>query len=479
MKELAENIMLVLPELTLAVVIMFLLMVGVFTRPSRAYGRVHVLALLGLVGVAMPVMLNWHQGFAFDGLFVLDGFACFGKILILLGTALVLLVGRHFVEEEGLDRFEYPILILFGALGMLLMISSGDFLTLYMGLELQSLALYVLSCFHQKDVRSSEAGVKYFVLGAVSSGILLFGVSWIYGYTGTTRFEGITEVLTGRAVVPLGLVTGLVFVVGGLAFKIAAVPFHMWTPDVYQGSPTPVTVFLAVVSKVAAVVLFVRVLMGPLEPLLEYWRQPVMVLSALSMILGSLAALVQKNIKRLLAYSSIGHVGYILMGVAAGSMQGVEAVLVYVSVYLVMGVGVFGCVLSMRRDGRALEQLEDLSGLARTRPGMALTLLIFMFSLAGIPPLAGFFGKLYVFWAALDQGLVWLAIVGALSSVVAAYYYLRVVKIMYFDEPVLGFDRIGDSALSYTIGMAAIVTGLFVFVAGFLLEWTRWAALHF
>jgi len=332
-------------------------------------------------------------------------------------------------------------------------------MSLYVGLELQSLSLYVVAAFRRDSVRSSEAGLKYFVLGALSSGMLLYGASMVYGFSGTTSFDGLASLFRAPGGDPsVGFVIGLVFLMAGLAFKISAVPFHMWTPDVYEGAPTPVTAFFAVAPKIAAIALFVRVLIGPFGELFAQWQQIVVLISILSMVLGALAAIWQANIKRLLAYSSIGHVGYALIGLAAGSAAGVRGIVLYMAIYLAMNVGTFCCVLCMRRHGRMVEGIDDLAGLSRTHPALALALAVFMFSMAGIPPLAGFFGKLYIFLAAIDAELYTLAIVGVLTSVIGAFYYLRIVKLMYFDEPAEPFER----PIGREMGVLLAATGVFV-----------------
>ena len=389
---------------------------------------------------------------------MIDGFAVYMKWLALIGSSLVLLMSTAYNEREKIARFEYPVLILFATLGMMMMISANDLMALYIGLELQSLALYVIAAFHRDSVRSSESGLKYFVLGALSSGLLLYGASLVYGFAGTTGFEPLAQILkVGSGPPATGLIIGLVFVLAGLAFKVSAVPFHMWTPDVYEGAPTPVTAFFAVAPKIAAIALLLRVVTGPFGGLVAEWQQIVVVLSIASMVLGAFAAIHQTNIKRLLAYSSIGHVGYALVGLAAGTETGLHGVLVYMTVYLVMSVGTFGCVLCMCQRGRMVEGIDDLAGLAKTQPMMALVLAIFMFSMAGIPPLAGFFGKLYVFLAAIEAELYTLAVIGVLSSVLGAFYYLRIVKLMYFDEPQESFDR----AIGAKMRVILVGTGLF------------------
>ena len=402
---------------------------------------------------------------AFDGHFVNDGFAVYLKVLALIGAALCLIMSPPFLRDEGVERFEFPMLALFATVGMLMMISANSLLALYLALELQSLPLYVMTAFLRDETRSTEAGLKYFVLGALASGLLLYGCSLVYGFTGTLSFDGLAQILrTGvetGAPISTGALIGLVFVAAGLAFKFAAVPFHMWTPDVYEGAPTPVTAFLAAAPKVAAMGLTLRVLYQPFGDWSEQWQQIVVFISVASMLLGSFAAIGQSNIKRLLAYSSIGHVGFALVGLAAGTASGAQSVLVYMAIYVIMTVGTFGCVLLMRRHGRAVEHIDDLAGLARTQPMLAAALAIFMFSLAGIPPLAGFFAKIYVFYAAIDAGLVALAVIGVLASVVGAYYYIRIVKVMYFDEAREPLDRPVGREFAVIVGGTAVFNLLF------------------
>ena len=452
----------ILPELVLAIMAMVLLMYGVF-RGDKSVSSVSWLAVLSLltVGIIMSFLPESMQS-AFAGQFVVDQFARFMKWLVILGSAIAVLMSMNYNEREGITRFEFPVLILFAALGMLLMISANDLISLYVGLELQSLALYVIAAFRRDSTKSSEAGLKYFVLGALSSGMLLYGASMIYGFAGTTRFDTLATLFTGPNADPgVGVVVGLVFLLAGLAFKVSAVPFHMWTPDVYEGAPTPVTAFFAVAPKIAAIALLVRTMVGPFGELFEQWQQIVILISILSMLLGALAAIWQQNLKRLLAYSSIGHVGYALVGLAAGSKEGITGIGVYMAIYLAMNVGTFCCVLSMRRQGLMAEGIDDLAGLARNHPMMAAAMAVFMFSMAGIPPLAGFFGKLYVFLAAVNEGLYTLAIIGVLTSVVGAYYYLRIVKIMYFDEPADAFDKTAGREVGVIMTVAGLFTLLF------------------
>ncbi len=437
------NILPAVPEIFLALATMALLMLGVFTR-SDATRPVTLLALVTLVVTAL-LMSVFAAGVeaSFGGQFVVDRFALFMKNLVLLASAAAIVMSVGYIQRVGIARFEYPILMLFATLGMMMMISANDLISLYLGLELQSLSLYVIAAFHRDSLRSTEAGLKYFVLGAVASGMILYGSSLVYGFAGSTNFYSLADLFAGAEgeAPSLGVIVGIVFVISGLAFKVSAVPFHMWTPDVYEGAPTSVTAFFSIAPKIAGIALFVRVMVGPFGPLLAQWQDIIILISIASMLLGAFAAINQTNIKRLMAYSSIGHVGYALIGLAVGDEVGVRGVLIYMAIYLVMNAGTFACILCMCRQGEMLESIDSLAGLARTNPMMALALAVFMFSMAGVPPLAGFFGKLFVFFAAIDAGLYTLAIIGVLSSVVAAFYYIRIVKLMYFDEPVEAFDR--------------------------------------
>jgi NADH-quinone oxidoreductase subunit N len=451
-----------LPEIFLALFGMALMMLGVFAPAQRAFKAVSSFAIAALVATLVLVLIvPGGRGTALNGLFIVDGFGIYMKALVLIGSVVTLTMSDRFLRRENITRFEYPVLIVFATLGMMMMLSANDLIALYLGLELQSLSLYVIAAFQRDSLRSTEAGLKYFVLGALSSGMLLYGCSLIYGYTGTTEFAQIAKVVASSGQAPIGLVIGLVFLISGLAFKVSAVPFHMWTPDVYEGAPTSVTAFFAVAPKIAAIGLFLRVMVGPFDGMIADWRQVIVVISMLSMVLGALAAISQTNIKRLMAYSSIGHVGYALMGLAAGGRSGVTAVLVYMTIYLVMNIGTFACILSMRRQGSMVEGIDDLAGLGKTNPRMALALLIFMFSMAGIPPLAGFFGKLYVFMAAIQAGLVTLAIVGVVASVVGAFYYVRIVKVMYFDDAGEAFDTPIGKGIAAVLTVTAVITLLF------------------
>jgi len=462
------NIVPALPEIFLACVIMALLMFGVFQKGGTAdndVGTYRIVSLLAIVSLGLTAMLlipvAGGRMVTFAGMFVVDGFAVFCKLLVLIAAIFGIVSAREFMEQHGSARFEFPILIVFAVLGMMMMISANDLIGLYVGLEMQSLSLYVLAALQRDDSRASEAGLKYFVLGAVASGLLLYGSSLVYGFAGTTSFDTLAKVFTGGGDVSTGLVIGIVFIMAGLSFKISAVPFHMWTPDVYEGAPTPITAFFAAAPKVAAFGLFLRVMMGPFGELVQQWQQIVVLISILSMSLGALAAINQKNIKRLMAYSSIGHVGFALVGLAAGTEAGTRGVLIYLAIYVSMTVGTFACILCMRRNGRMVEGISDLAGLGKTHPLLAATLVVFMFSMAGIPPLAGFFGKLYVFLAAVEAGLVKLAVIGVVASVVSAFYYLRIIKVMYFDDPADALDKPLGRELSIVIAINAVVITLF------------------
>jgi NADH-quinone oxidoreductase subunit N len=469
-------------EIFLVCVGLVVLMVGAFRGrepdASRVVTPVCVAALL--IGIFLLTAFAEGEAYTFGGHFVTDRFAVYLKVLILLGAAFCLIMSPGFLRDEGIERFEFPVLALFSTVGMLMMISANSLLALYLALELQSLPLYVMTAFHRDQTRSTEAGLKYFVLGALASGLLLYGCSLVYGFTGTLSFDLLAQVFAvapgAASPVNHGALIGLVFIAAGLAFKMAAVPFHMWTPDVYEGAPTPVTAFLAAAPKVAAIGLTLRVFFDAFGDWAEQWRQIAVFISVASMLLGAFAAIGQVNIKRLLAYSSIGHMGYALVGLAAGTVAGTQSVLIYMAIYIVMTVGTFGCVLLMRRNGQAVENIDDLAGLARTQPMLAAALAIFMFSLAGIPPLAGFFAKLYVFLAAIDAGLVALAVIGVLASVVGAYYYVRIVKVMYFDEAEEPLDRPVGREFAVIVGGAALFNLAFCLHPGPLLEQAEIAA---
>ena len=455
-----------LPEMVLAAAAMALLILGAWRGESST--RLVSWLAIGVLVLVLFIVAGGasERRVGFYGMFVTDAFAVFMKALVLIGSAVTILIGMRHNEEQGIARFEFPVLVLLATAGMMVMVSANDLITLYVGLELQNLALYVVASFNRDSARSSEAGLKYFVLGALSSGMLLYGASLVYGFAGTTAFDDLTTLMTGAARVETGVLIGLVFVVVGLAFKVSAVPFHMWTPDVYEGAPTPVSAFFAVAPKLAALALFIRFMIAPFGPLIAEWRQVIIFLSIASMVLGAVAAIAQENIKRLMAYSSIGHVGYALIGLAAGTADGIRGVLVYLAIYLFMTLGSWTVILCMRRSGRMLESISDLAGLSQSQPGLALALAIFMFALSGIPPTAGFFAKFYVFLAAINAQLAGLAVIGVVTSVVSAFYYLRVVKVMYFDEPFGAFDRPISAELKGVLLVTAVVTLFFFLFPG-------------
>ncbi|MEJ1975403.1 MAG: NADH-quinone oxidoreductase subunit NuoN [Acetobacteraceae bacterium] len=453
------NWILALPEIVLAVCAMAILVFGVLWKKGNSSLACTMLGLGALLLTAVLVV-SAPFGSAFTGLFSVDRFAVFMKLLIVAGSAMALVLSLDYNPRQKIDRFEFPVLILLCTVGMMVMASATNLMSLYIGLELQSLAIYVMAAFARDDVRSSEAGLKYFVLGALASGLLLYGVSLAYGFSGTMDFVKLAHAFATPDQVSPGLVIGVVFIVAGLAFKISAVPFHMWTPDVYEGAPTSVTAFMSTAPKVAAMALLLRVLVVPFGHLGAAWEQLIVLISIASMLLGALAAIGQTSIKRLMAYSSIGHMGYALIGLAVGTQAGIQGVMIYLTVYVFMSVGVFACIIAMRRRGVSLEKISDLAGLARTDPMLALAFAVFMFSMAGIPPFSGFFGKLYVFYAAVQAGYWTLAVIGVLTSVVGAYYYLRVIKVMYFDDAQPAFD-LRSPSLSLVAGIGALVTALF------------------
>ena len=456
---LIENYAAAAPEILLACGAMGLLMLGVFRTESEGKLAGWIAIALLLLAAGLTLWPGAGDATLFGGSFITDDFARFMKVLTLLGSAITLLMSFGYMRQTQLLKFEFPVLIVLATLGMLMMISANDLIALYMGLEMQSLALYVIAAFRRDSVRSSEAGLKYFVLGALSSGMLLYGCSLIYGFTGATGFDGIAASL--KASGPgLGLIFGLVFFLAGMAFKISAVPFHMWTPDVYEGAPTPVTAFFAAAPKIAAMAMFVRVIFSAFPDVVFQWQQIIVFLSVASMVLGAFAAIGQRNIKRLMAYSSIGHMGFALVGLAAGTREGVTGVIVYLAIYLVMTLGVFACILAMRRWDGMVEDIGELAGLSRNNPLIAFLLSMLLFSLAGIPPLAGFFAKFYVFLAAIHAELYWLAVIGVVASVVGAYYYLRIVKIMYFDEPAEQFEPMSGT-LQTVLGVSGVIVIFF------------------
>jgi NADH-quinone oxidoreductase subunit N len=460
------NFALAAPEIFLAIAAMALLVLGAFMQERQAarvisYGG--VLALLVTAGIVLA--MNNSSQMTFGETFIFDGFAAFMKVMILVSAAAVVFMAKDYLIRHEIDRFEFPVLILLATLGMIMMVSANDFIALYLGLELQSLALYVIASFQRDGTRSAEAGLKYFVLGALASGMLLYGMSLVYGFAGTTGFVPLAD-LFAHGDAPTGVIVGIVFILAGLAFKVSAVPFHMWTPDVYEGAPTPVTALFAVAPKIAAMGLLIRVMVGPFGDLGSQWQQIVIFVSIASMILGAVAAINQRNIKRLMAYSSIGNMGYALIGLAVAAeaadpvvrADGVRNMLIFLAIYVFMNVGTFAVILTMRRGGRMIEEIDGLAGLSKTNPLMALCLGVFMFSMAGIPPFAGFLGKLYIFQSAVQAGLFPLAIIGVLASVVAAFYYIRIVKVMYFDAP----DEAFDSPIGMEMKGVLVVSFIFV-----------------
>lgn len=465
------------PEILLAVLSLVLLMVGVF-RKKDDYSFVANLGVFALIAVGLVMARFCREGMStFGGMFVTDSFAVFMKTLVLGGAAVSMIMSARYAEENRIARFEYPVLMLLSTLGMMLMISANSLISLYMALELQSLPLYVLAAMQRDNIRSTEAGLKYFVLGALSSGMLLYGASLIYGYTGTVNFYDMGKALAATDTYNAGLIVGMILLLCGLSFKIAAAPFHMWAPDVYEGAPTSVTAFFAIVPKVAAIALIVRVFMGPFAILADQWQQVVVALSIASMAVGAVAAIAQTNIKRLLAYSSIGHMGYALIGLAAATPEGVKAVMIYVALYVAASIGVFAVVLLMKQKDRMTEEISALGGLAARQPLLALAMAVMMFSMAGIPPLAGFFGKLFIFQAAIDAKLYALAIVGVLASVVSAFYYLRIIKVMYFDpQPEEAIEPVRDRRLQFALILSSAIVVLFIAFPAPLLAYAGQAA---
>ncbi len=458
MDPIAINWTVAVPELALACAAMAILLFGVLQK--RDCFAICSMLSIGALLVTGILVIGQPLGLGFHGLFARDQFTTFAQVLILVAAAMGIAVSIDYNEHQNLRRFEFPVLILLCSVGMMLMAAASNLMTLYMGLELQSLSMYVLAAFARDQLRSAEAGLKFFVLGALASGLLLYGISLIYGFAGSMAFDRLASALSDPATASTGLVVGIVFVVAGLAFKISAVPFHMWTPDVYEGAPTPVTSFLGTAPKVAAMALLVRAMATPFGHLLAQWQQLIVLVAIASMLLGSLAAIGQRNIKRLMAYSSIGHMGYALVGLAAGTSVGIRGVLIYLVTYVFMNAGTFAVIIAMRRRGRMLENISDLSGLGRTDPVLAIWMTIFMFSMAGIPPFSGFWGKYFIFTAAVQSGLWTLAVIGVLTSVIGAFYYLRVIKVMYFDDPVEAFDA-RPASLSLVAAGSGLFTGLF------------------
>lgn len=470
----SAELALIMPELIMLGGALLLLVFGAF-RGARATGGITLLSMGVMLAAACHA---WPSGTgsitAFNDLIAIDNFTQFVKVMVLVASTLVVGMSFDWLAIGPHKKFEYPILVLLGSAGLMVLVSANDLLTLYLGLELSSLSLYVLAAYDRDNAVSSEAGVKYFVLGALASGMMLFGASLIYGYTGTTNFSAMTDLFAAtedaQASVAYGAIVGMVMLVVALSFKISAVPFHMWTPDVYQGAPTPVTMLFATAPKIAAMAIFIRLLMDPFANMLPDWQNILAIVSVASMMVGAFGALTQTNIKRLLAYGSIGHIGYMLIGLAAGTPEGIKGVLIYFALYLFMSVGTFGFVLFMRRAGQQVEEISDLAGLSKTSPRGALFMLLMMFSMAGIPPLAGFYGKFFIFLSAIQSELYYLAVIGVLTSVIAAFYYLRIIKVMYFDEPVLGLERHVPLFSQAVLLICALVTALFFLYPAALLD---------
>ena len=461
-----QTIVYILPELFLSITIMFLLMLGVFIKKS--FKLVNLLTILSLI-FAIALVLNQPNEIIklFNGSYIIDKLSIFMKALTLLFCVFVLLLSKDYIKNNSIDKIEYPIIILASTLGMILMISSYDLIVFYLGLELQSLCLYILASFKRDDERSTEAGLKYFVLSALASGLLLYGCSLIYGFTGSTNFEIISENLSEGNT---GAVFGMVFIIVGLAFKVSAVPFHMWTPDVYEGSPTSVTSFFALVPKIAALTVFIRFMYVPFINVISHWQTIIIFLSIASMILGAVAAIGQSNIKRLMAYSSIGHMGYALAGLAPGTNAGIQSTIIYLTIYLVMNLGAFGCIFMMKRENVFYEKINDLSGLSKNHPMLALGFLIILFSLAGMPPLAGFFAKFYIFMAVIEAKMYTLAIIGLVTTVVSAFYYLSIIKVIYFDEPIEPFEENYDWGLKASLVLSTILILIYFIYPSILTE---------
>lgn len=452
-----EAITLMAPELLLAGQTIFVVLMSLLVKGEKQADVMRWIAIAMLVAFALiSYVLGRPQGTSFNGLLIVDDFGHYSKLVIGLTAALALVFMRPYFKTEGLDRFEFSVLMIYAVLGMSIMVSANNLLSLYIGLEMQALSLYVMAAFNRDSLRASEAGLKYFVLGALSSGLLLYGASLIYGFTGHLDFAGIASSIETEGV-NIGIIGGTVFMMCGLAFKISAAPFHMWTPDVYEGAPTPVTGFFASAPKFAAMALIARLLFGPLEDVFNQWQQVVAALAFVSMFIGAVGALNQRNIKRLMAYSSIANMGYALVPLAAGTLFGVKGMLIFMTIYVVTSVGVFAAILQMRIRNGMVEQISDLSGLSQTNRSLALVMTAFFFSLAGIPPLLGFFGKLFAFWPAVDAGLIWLVVSALIASVIGAFYYLRVIKTIWFDEPSQEFVDAPASLRWITTGSALVL----------------------
>ena len=458
------NLNILLPEVFLTLSIFSILMIGVFIKNS--FNLIFNLSSLILV-ITIGIILNNpnNQEKIFLDSFTRDGFSNFFKIIILISSLFVLNSSKNYILDNKLGKFEYPIIILLSILGMFFMVSSNDIILFYLGLELQSLSLYILASMDRDNLKSSESGIKYFVLSALSSGLLLYGCSLLYGFTGSTNFDLIADQLNKDNT---GAVFAMVFILVGLAFKVSAVPFHMWTPDVYEGAPTAITSYFAVVPKVAGFAVLIKFMLIPFSNILAEWQTIIIFMSIASMILGSVAAIGQKNIKRLLAYSSIGHIGYALAGVATGVVSGYESSIIYIAIYVIMNIGAFSCLYLLKKDGEYKENISDLSGISKKHPILAISFLLILFSLAGIPPLGGFFAKFYVFTAVLEQQMYTLAIIGLLTTVISAFYYLKIIKTIYFDDSLITFDPTKNIFAQVSILISCgIITTFFLYPAIF------------
>ncbi len=459
-----ENLNLILPEIFLSISIFIALLLGVFFKNS--YNLISKTSYIILIALILIIINSFNvSGKLFSESFVINSYVNFFKVLILAGTLFIMIISQNYIRDMKINYFEYPLLILLSVLGMFIMIGANDLILFYLGLELQSLALYILASLNRDNLKSNESGLKYFVLGALSSGLLLYGCSLLYGFTGSTNFEAIYSKMNNDN---LGAVFAMVFILVGLAFKVSAVPFHMWTPDVYEGSPSSVTTFFSIVPKIAGLAIFIRFIQIPFLQLIDHWQNILIFVSLASMILGAVAAIGQKNIKRLIAYSSIGHIGYALAGVATGTTSGYSSTIIYISIYAVMNLGIFGCVFLMRKEEKYTEDINDLSGISKDHPLLSIAFLIILFSLAGIPPLAGFFAKFYVFMAVIESKMYMLAIIGLLSTVISAFYYLRIIKIIYFDENKQSLDFGKSFTISGTVLACCLFLGFFFLYPSFL-----------
>ena len=459
-----ENLNLILPEIFLSISIFIALLLGVFFKNS--YNLISKTSYIILIALILIIINSFNvSGKLFSESFVINSYVNFFKVLILAGTLFIMIISQNYIRDMKINYFEYPLLILLSVLGMFIMIGANDLILFYLGLELQSLALYILASLNRDNLKSNESGLKYFVLGALSSGLLLYGCSLLYGFTGSTNFEAIYSKMNNDN---LGAVFAMVFILVGLAFKVSAVPFHMWTPDVYEGSPSSVTTFFSIVPKIAGLAIFIRFIQIPFLQLIDHWQNILIFVSLASMILGAVAAIGQKNIKRLIAYSSIGHIGYALAGVATGTTSGYSSTIIYISIYAVMNLGIFGCVFLMRKEEKYTEDINDLSGISKDHPLLSIAFLIILFSLAGIPPLAGFFAKFYVFMAVIESKMYMLAIIGLLSTVISAFYYLRIIKIIYFDENKQSLDSGKSFSISGTLLACCLFLGFFFLYPSFL-----------